>query len=107
MIFSKSPSILSPSVPLSPLLITLFKDAAYAPYHALLSHLLSQLSQVYSTIKISKLLSLVAPLREAGLEGAFDDEQIEAYVMGCARRSELNICVDHAEGSIAFCDYPS
>jgi translation initiation factor 3 subunit A len=52
------------------------------------------------------LLSLVAPLREAGLEGAFDDEQIEAYVMGCARRSELNIRVDHAEGSIAFCDDP-
>lgn len=52
------------------------------------------------------MLSLVAPLREAGLEGAFDDEQIEAYIMGCARRSELNIRVDHAEGSIAFCDDP-
>src|ERR1700691_3022696 len=96
---------------IAPLLITLSEDAAYAPYRALLqrallSRLLSQLSQVYSTIKISKLLSLVAPLREAGLEGAFDDEQIEAYIMGCARRSELNIRVDHAEGSIAFCDDP-
>ncbi|KAF7971865.1 hypothetical protein HWV62_19817, partial [Athelia sp. TMB] len=81
----------------------------YAPYRALLqrallSRLLSQLSQVYSTIKISKFLSLVAPLRETGLEGAFDDEQIEAYVMGCARRGELNIRVDHAEGSFTFCD---
>lgn len=85
------------------------EDTGYAPYRALLqrallSRLLSQLSQVYSTIKISKFLSLVAPLRETGLEGAFDDEQIEAYVMGCARRGELNIRVDHAEGSFTFCD---
>lgn len=94
---------------IAPLLVTLSEDAGYAPYRALLqrallSRLLSQLSQVYSTIKISKFLSLVAPLRETGLEGAFDDEQIEAYVMGCARRGELNIRVDHAEGSFTFCD---
>jgi translation initiation factor 3 subunit A len=94
---------------IAPLLITLSEDPAYAPYRALLqrallSRLLSQLSQVYTTIKISQILSLVAPLRQAGLEGAFDEEQIEAYIMGCARRGELNIRVDHAEGSIAFCD---
>jgi translation initiation factor 3 subunit A len=94
---------------IAPLLIRLSEDASYSPYRALLqrallSRLLSQLSQVYSTINIAKLLSLVAPLRAAGLEGAFDEEQIEAYVMGCARRGELNIRVDHAEGSIAFCD---
>lgn len=59
---------------------------------------------MYSTIKISQLLSLVSPLKDAGLEGAFDEEQIEAYVMGCARRGELSIRVDHAEGSIAFSD---
>jgi translation initiation factor 3 subunit A len=94
---------------IAPLLLSLSEDAAYAPYRALLqrallSRLLSQLSQVYSTIKISQLLSLVSPLKDAGLEGAFDEEQIEAYVMGCARRGELNIRVDHAEGSIAFSD---
>jgi len=94
---------------IAPLLIRLSEDVAYAPYRALLqrallSRLLSQLSQVYSTIKISQILSLVAPLRGAGLEGAFDEEQIEAYVMGCARRGELSIRVDHAEGSITFCD---
>lgn len=87
----------------------LSKDASYAPYRALLqrallSRLLSQLSQVYSTIKISRLLSLVTPLREAGLDGAFDEEQVEAYVMGCARRGELNVRVDHADGSISFLD---
>lgn len=92
-----------------PLLQTLSSDEGYSPYlallqRALLSRLLSQLSQVYSTIKISNLLSLVAPLREAGLAGAYDEEQIEAYIMGCARRGELNIRVDHKAGSIAFVD---
>jgi translation initiation factor 3 subunit A len=92
-----------------PLLQTLSSDEGYSPYlallqRALLSRLLSQLSQVYSTVKISNLLSLVAPLKEAGLAGTYDEEQIEAYVMGCARRGELNIRVDHKAGSITFVD---
>ena len=94
-----------------PLLHVLSRDEAYSPYltllqRALLSRLLSQLSQLYSTIKISNLLSLVAPLKDAGLEGSFDDEQVEAYIMGCARRGELNVRVDHKEGSITFIDDP-
>lgn len=94
---------------IAPLLQTLSDDAAYASYgallqRALLSRLLSQLSQVYSSIKVSNLLELVAPLKTSGLEGAYDEEQIEAYVMGCARRGELSIRVDHAAGSITFVD---
>ncbi|KAG7087346.1 hypothetical protein E1B28_013322 [Marasmius oreades] len=84
-------------------------DPSYAPYlpllhQALLSRLLSQLSQVYSSIKINNLLSLVEPLRDAKVEGVYDNEQIEAYVMGCARRGELSVRVDHLEGSIVFID---
>lgn len=94
---------------IAPLLQTLSSDEAYSSYltllqRALLSRLLSQLSQVYSSIKVSNLLALVAPLKEAGVVGAYDEEQIEAYVMGCARRGELNIRVNHQEGSIAFVD---
>lgn len=96
---------------IAPLLQTLSADEAYSPYlsllqRALLSRLLSQLSQVYSTIKIDSLLSLVAPLKNAGLEGSFDEEQVEAYIMGCARRGELNVRVDHKDGSITFVDDP-
>jgi len=96
---------------IAPLLQTLSSDEAYAPYltllqRALLSRLLSQLSQVYSTFKITNLLALVAPLKDAGLEGSFDEEQVEAYIMGCARRGELNVRVDHKEGSINFVDDP-
>ena len=97
----------------SPLLKSLASDTLYASYvpllqHALLSRLLSQLSQVYNTIKISKLLELVVPLHDVAVEGtgSYDDEQIEAYVMGCARRGELNVRVDHAAGSITFSDSP-
>lgn len=96
---------------IAPLFQSLSTDTSYAPYlpllqHALLSRLLSQLSQVYSSIKIDNLLELVAPLRASTTEGTsvFDEEQIEAYVMGCARRGELNIRVDHAAGSITFVD---
>ena len=95
-----------------PLLQTLSFNEAYSPYltllqRALLSRLLSQLSRVYSTFKITNLLlALVAPLGDAGLEGSFDEEQVEAYIMGCARRGELNVRVDHKEGSINFVDDP-
>lgn len=99
---------------IAPLLQTLASDessSSYSQYlvllqRALLSRLLSQLSQVYSTIKVDNLLSLVAPLKEAGLEGAFEAEQVEAYIMGCARRGELNVRVDHKDGSITFVDDP-
>ena len=96
---------------IAPLLQTLSADEAYSPnlsllQRALLSRLLSQLSQVYSTIKISSLLALVTPLKNAGLEGSFDEEQVEAYIMGCARRGELNVRVDHKDGSITFVDDP-
>ncbi len=97
----------------SPFLKSLASDDSYASYvpllqRALLSRLLSQLSQVYNTVKISNLLELVVPLRDVDVEGAaaYDDEQIEAYVMGCARRGELNVRVDHAAGSITFVDSP-
>jgi len=93
----------------APLLQTLSSDESYAPYltllqRALLSRLLSQLSQVYTTVKISNILALVAPLKEAGIEGAHEAEQVEAYIMGCARRGELSIRVDHKDGSITFVD---
>ncbi|KAL0066270.1 eukaryotic translation initiation factor 3 subunit A [Marasmius tenuissimus] len=98
---------------IAPLLNSLTSEAnsSYASYlpllhQALLSRLFSHLSQVYSSIKISNVLDLVKPLREAKVEGAYDDEQIEAYLMGCARRGELNIRVDHLEGCIVFLDEP-
>lgn len=98
----------------APLLVTLSQDAAYSPYlpllqRALLSRLLSQLAQVYSSIEIAKLLALLQPLRDAATDGAGDatvyqEERVEAYIMGCARVGELNVRIDHAAGSLEFVD---
>ncbi|EPQ53116.1 hypothetical protein GLOTRDRAFT_107210 [Gloeophyllum trabeum ATCC 11539] len=95
----------------APLFKTLANEPSYAPYlpllqRALLSRLLAQLSQVYSSIKIDNLLELVAPLRDETIDGShvYDENQVEAFVMGCARRGELNVKVDHAAGSLTFID---
>ncbi|KAG9312588.1 hypothetical protein JVU11DRAFT_6985 [Chiua virens] len=90
----------------APVLSTLCaSDTPYAGYRpllsrALLSRLLCQLSQVYSTLKVSTFLELVKPLED------FGPEQVEAYLMGCARRGELRIRVDHATETISFIDEP-
>jgi translation initiation factor 3 subunit A len=102
---------------IAPIMHQLASDTSYAPYlpllqRALLSRLLNQLSQVYSSIKIANLMDLVKPLREVEGNGdgvkleVYTEPQIESYVMGCARRGELCIRVDHAEGSITFIDDP-
>ncbi|KIK53162.1 hypothetical protein GYMLUDRAFT_63829 [Collybiopsis luxurians FD-317 M1] len=49
------------------------------------------------------LLSRLAHLPE---EVVFSAAQIESYIMGCARRGELNVRIDHAEGCIIFVDEP-
>ncbi|KAF8840291.1 hypothetical protein BDN67DRAFT_1069437 [Paxillus ammoniavirescens] len=88
----------------NPILSALCADdtpyASYRPFlaRALLSRLLSQLSQVYSTLKISALIELVKPLEE------FGGEHVEAYLMGCARRGELRVRIDHASETIIFTD---
>jgi translation initiation factor 3 subunit A len=104
----------------APVFRDLAADAAYAPYlpllhRVLVSRLLSQLSEVYASINISHFISLVAPLNNAGLQGAsavedvphvevWDKERIEAFVMSAARRGDLLVRVDHAQGTITFTD---
>ena len=94
----------------TPLLKDLSSDASYASYlpllqRALLSRLLAQLAQVYSTMKIAHLLDLVVPL-EGSFEGAFTSSQVEAFLMNCARNGDLRVRVDHASGSVTFIDEP-
>jgi translation initiation factor 3 subunit A len=91
-------------------------DTSYAPYlpllqRALLSRLISQLAQVYSSITIENLLALLQPLRDALADGGGDStiykpEQIEAYIMRVTRAGELNVRIDHASGTLQFVDDP-
>jgi translation initiation factor 3 subunit A len=93
-------------------------DPLYAPYlphlnRVLLSRLLSQLSQVYSSVRLSYISELIAPLNEPWnlpmtegtnpvVQELWDASKLEAFVMGCARRGELLVRIDHADESIAF-----
>jgi translation initiation factor 3 subunit A len=100
----------------APLFRALSKDTSYAPYlpllqRALLSRLISQLAQVYSSITIENLLALLQPLRDALADGGGDStiykpEQIEAYIMRVTRAGELSVRIDHAFGTLQFVDDP-
>ncbi|KAF8587340.1 hypothetical protein K439DRAFT_1407722 [Ramaria rubella] len=103
----------------APVFRDLAADASYAPYlpllhRVLVSRLLSQLSEVYASINITHFISLVQPLNDAGIQGpvgaedgapngeVWDKERIEAFVMSAARRGELLVRVDHAQGTLTF-----
>jgi translation initiation factor 3 subunit A len=100
----------------APLFRILSEDISYAPYlpllqRALLSRLISQLAQVYSSITIKSLLALLQPLRDAladcgGDSTIYQPEQIEAYIMRGTHAGELSVRVDHASGTLEFVDDP-
>lgn len=54
-------------------------------------------------MQIDNLMQLVSPL-ETVFEGAWGRNGVEAFLMGCARRGEAAIRVDHLAGSITFVD---
>lgn len=92
----------------APLLKELSEDSNYASYlpllqRALLSRLLAQLAQVYTTMDLNQLRSLVNPL-QGTFEGAYGPAQFEAFLMGCARRGDVRVRIDHASGSLTFVD---
>ncbi|KAH9992529.1 hypothetical protein BJV74DRAFT_399532 [Russula compacta] len=100
----------------APLFRALFEDNSYAPYlpllqRALLSRLISQLAQVYSSITIENLLALLQPLRDAlvdrgGDSMIYEPEQVEAYIMRGTHAGELNVRIDHASSTLQFVDDP-
>lgn len=100
----------------APILDDLAKDEAYVPYLSLLRHvlvykLLSQLSEVYSSIKISNLKTLVAPLNGSSDStvsttsascAVWADQKLETILMSAVHSGQLFIRVDHAQGIITF-----
>ncbi|KIJ45509.1 hypothetical protein M422DRAFT_29646 [Sphaerobolus stellatus SS14] len=103
----------------APVFKELSADESYAPYLPLLnkvvvSRLLSQLSEVYSSIKLSYLNTLIEPLNKAELQdatsdapetskaGSWDEDKLESFLMSAARRGELPVRVDHAHGTLTF-----
>lgn len=96
----------------APVLGDLAKDEAYVSYlplirQVLIFKLLSQLSEVYSSIKISKLKALVKPLNDSFDKtptscAPWADQKLETILMSAVRTGQLFIRIDHAEGIITF-----
>ncbi|CAE6352828.1 unnamed protein product [Rhizoctonia solani] len=99
----------------APIVAQLAQDPSYAPYlplvhRAVLSRLFTQLSEVYSSVRISHIYELVAPLNAnitpetpgLGSESPYTPERIELFVVGCAKRGELRVLVEHIEGNVTF-----
>ncbi|KAG8797063.1 eukaryotic translation initiation factor 3 subunit A, partial [Serendipita sp. 399] len=83
--------------------------AIYLPHlrQIILSRLLSQLSQVYSSMSISHLLELVKPLNlrlSPDHPEQYNQENVEAFIMSTAKRGELLVRINHSLGSLVFVD---
>ncbi|RXK41138.1 eukaryotic translation initiation factor 3 subunit A [Tremella mesenterica] len=88
---------------LAPLLSTL--SAEYEPYlpalrDVVLSRLLQELSQVYDTVSLSHILSLVKPFD--GTAWATDMPALEKFLMSACRQGDIDATVDHGAQSISF-----
>ncbi|KAH7100288.1 hypothetical protein BKA62DRAFT_743757 [Auriculariales sp. MPI-PUGE-AT-0066] len=93
-------------------------ESSFAPYvpllhNVILARLISQLSQVYSSVQISFVMDLVTPLTGSTLpelqeqfpntvSSTKDASSVEAFIMLSARRGELRVRLDHAEGTLDF-----
>ncbi|EJD40818.1 hypothetical protein AURDEDRAFT_115692 [Auricularia subglabra TFB-10046 SS5] len=93
-------------------------ESSYAPYvpllhNVILARLVSQLSQVYSSVQISFVMELVTPLTASEVpesaeafpntsSSTKDPSAVEAFIMLSARRGELRVRLDHAAGTLDF-----
>lgn len=88
---------------INPIMSKLSEDADLAKYvrplhQVILTRLLQQLSQVYTTVKLDFVLNLAsfpAPFN-------YDAATIEKFIMNGCKRGELNIRIDHASQSLIF-----
>ncbi|KAI8973832.1 hypothetical protein BDF20DRAFT_978420 [Mycotypha africana] len=88
---------------INPILSKISEDSDLAKYvrplhQVILTRLLQQLSQVYTTVKLDFVLNLAsfpAPFN-------YDAATIEKFIMNGCKRGELNIRIDHASQSLSF-----
>ncbi|KAI9308345.1 hypothetical protein BJ944DRAFT_156433 [Cunninghamella echinulata] len=88
---------------INPIMIKLSEDPELVKYvrplhQVILTRLLQQLSQVYTTVKLDFVLELAsfpAPYN-------YDAATIEKFIMNGCKRGELNIRIDHCSQSLTF-----
>lgn len=79
--------------------------AEYQPYlpalrEVVLSRLLTGLSEVYDTVSLSHVISLVQPFEETAWKT--DMPSLEKFFMTSASRGEINASIDHVAQSLTF-----
>ncbi|ORY69340.1 hypothetical protein LY90DRAFT_667452 [Neocallimastix californiae] len=70
-------------------------------YNVILTRLLQQLSQIYTTIKINTVVNLIA-----FKDNAYDSFAIEKFIMNGCKKGELNIRINHENQSLTFGNDP-
>jgi translation initiation factor 3 subunit A len=74
------------------------------PLHSvILTRLFQQLSQVYDSVKLAKVMELVSAFK---VPYAYSSVEIEKFVLNACKKGHLNIRVDHVEQAITFQDDP-
>lgn len=74
------------------------------PLHSvILTRLFQQLSQVYDSVRLSKVMELVSAFKAPY---NYSSVEIEKFVLNACKKGHLNIRVDHIEQAITFQDDP-
>lgn len=74
------------------------------PLHSvILTRLFQQLSQVYDSVRLSKIMELVSAFKAPY---HYSPVEIEKFVLNACKKGHLNIRVDHIEQAITFQDDP-
>ncbi|CED83072.1 probable eukaryotic translation initiation factor eif-3 [Phaffia rhodozyma] len=88
----------------APIIQSLASSPDYAQYaapiqHVVISRLFQQLSQVYDSVSMAHVLSLVSAF-------SMDEDALEKFIMAACKRAELAVRLDHVQKSILFLDEP-
>ncbi|RUS28724.1 hypothetical protein BC938DRAFT_481529 [Jimgerdemannia flammicorona] len=88
---------------INPIMTQLAQDTEFAKYvkplhQVILTRLLQQLSQVYTTIKLEFVINLASFPEPYN----YDAATIEKFIMNGCKRGELSIRIDHATRSLTF-----
>lgn len=93
---------------IEPIIRQLAEDEEMAKYvkplhSVILSRLFQQLSQVYDSVKLSKVMQLVSAFKEPY---SYNPIEIEKFVLNACKKGHLNIRIDHESQAITFQDDP-
>lgn len=93
---------------IEPIIIQIAQDEEMAKYvkplhSVILTRLFQQLSQVYDSVMLSKVMRLVSAFKAPY---DYSPIEVEKFVLNACKKGHLNISIDHGEQAITFQDDP-